>query len=37
LIQRPDLRVIKVADGAADTWNSLDALLPLGEEVLCAA
>jgi hypothetical protein len=34
LLQRPDLWVIKVADGAADNWNYLDALLPFGEEVL---
>jgi hypothetical protein len=34
LIQRPDLRVIKVADGAADNWHDLDALLPFGAEGL---
>lgn len=34
LTQQPALRVIKVADGAADHWSSLGALLPLGEEGL---
>jgi hypothetical protein len=34
LIQRPDLRVIKVADGAPDNWSYLGELLPCGEEVL---
>jgi hypothetical protein len=34
LCQRPDLRVVKVADGAADNWTYLGALLPFGEEVL---
>jgi hypothetical protein len=34
LIQRPDLRVVKVADGAPDNWSYLGATLPFGEEVL---
>src|SRR5215471_985892 len=34
LLQRPDLRVIKVADGAPDNWSYLGETLPLGEEVL---
>ena len=34
LIQRPDLRVVKVADGTADNWTYLSATLPVGEEVL---
>jgi hypothetical protein len=34
LIQRPDLRVVKVADGAPDNWSSLGATLPCGVEVL---
>jgi hypothetical protein len=34
LIQRPDLRVIKVADGAPDNWSYLGETLPFGEEVL---
>ena len=34
LIQRPDLRVVKVADGAPDNWSYLGETLPLGEEVL---
>ena len=34
LCQRPDLRIVKVADGAADNWTYLSALLPFGEEVL---
>ena len=34
LIQRPALRVVKVADGAADNWSYLGELLPFGEEVL---
>lgn len=34
LITRPDLRVVKVADGAADNWTSLSATLPFGDEVL---
>jgi hypothetical protein len=34
LIQRPDLRVVKVADGAPDNWSYLGETLPFGEEVL---
>jgi hypothetical protein len=34
LIQRPDLRVIKVADGAPDNWSYLGETLPFGVEVL---
>ncbi len=34
LIQRPDLRVVKVADGAPDNWSYLREMLPFGEEVL---
>ena len=32
--QRPDLRVVKVADGAPDNWSYLGEILPFGEEVL---
>ena len=34
LLQRPDLRVVKVADGAPDNWSYLGETLPVGEEVL---
>jgi hypothetical protein len=34
LIQRPDLRVVKVADGAPDNWSYLSEVLPVGQEVL---
>jgi hypothetical protein len=34
LLQRPALRVVKVADGTADNWTSLSETLPVGEEVL---
>jgi hypothetical protein len=34
LMQRPALRVVKVADGAPDNWSYLGELLPFGEEVL---
>ena len=34
LRQRPDLRVVKVADGAPDNWSYLGETLPFGEEVL---
>ena len=34
LIRRPDLRVVKVADGASDNWSYLGATLPFGIEVL---
>ena len=33
-IQRPDLRVVKVADGASDNWSYLSEVLPVGQEVL---
>jgi hypothetical protein len=32
--QRPDLRVVKVADGAPENWSYLHETLPFGEEVL---
>jgi pentatricopeptide repeat protein len=34
LIQRPDLRVVKVADGATDNWSYLGETLPFGIEGL---
>jgi hypothetical protein len=34
LIQRPDLRVVKLADGAADNWSYLSDPLPVGDECL---
>jgi hypothetical protein len=34
LVERPDLRSIKVADGAPDNWSSLRAVLPVGQEGL---
>jgi hypothetical protein len=34
LMRRPDLHVVKVADGAPDHWSYLGATLPVGEEVL---
>jgi hypothetical protein len=34
LIQRPDLQVVKVADGAPDNWSYLGETLPLGIAVL---
>jgi hypothetical protein len=34
LVRRPDLRGMKVADGAPDHWSSLSDVIPLGEEVL---
>lgn len=34
LVQRPDLRVGKVADGAPDNWSYLGETLPFGIEVL---
>jgi hypothetical protein len=34
LVQRPDLRVVKLAAGAPDNWSSLSEVLPLGEEGL---
>lgn len=32
--QRPDLRVVKLADGAKDNWTYLSAELPVGEEII---
>ena len=34
LIQRPDLKVVKLADGAADNWSYLSDTLPFGDECL---
>ena len=34
LIQRPDVRVVKVADGAPENWSYLREMLPCGAEVL---
>ena len=34
LIQRPGLRVVKLADGAPDNWTYLSDVLPFGEECL---
>jgi hypothetical protein len=34
LIQRPDLEIVKVADGAPDNWRYLGEVLPFGVEVL---
>lgn len=34
LLQRPDLHVVKVADGASDNWSYLGETLPFGIEVL---
>lgn len=34
LIERPDLKVIKLADGAPDNWTYLSETLPFGEECL---
>jgi hypothetical protein len=34
LCQRPDLHVVKVADGAPDNWSYLSDTLPFGDEVL---
>lgn len=34
LIQRPDLHVVKLADGAADNWSYLSETLPIGDECL---
>jgi hypothetical protein len=34
LRHRPDLQVVQVADGTADNWTYLGAMLPVGEEVL---
>jgi hypothetical protein len=34
LSQRPELQVVKVADGAPDNWSYLSEVLPVGQEVL---
>jgi hypothetical protein len=34
LIERPELRVIKLADGAPDNWSYLDDTLPVGEALV---
>jgi hypothetical protein len=34
LLQRPALRVVKRADGAADNWSYLSDTLPVGDECL---
>jgi hypothetical protein len=34
LARRPDLRVVKVADGAADNWEFLNGILPGGVELI---
>lgn len=34
LMQRPDLRVVKLADGAADNWSYLSETLPVGDDCL---
>jgi hypothetical protein len=34
LAQRPELKVVKVADGAKDNWTYLNGELPEGEEVI---
>jgi hypothetical protein len=34
LRQRPDLRVVKVADGTVDNWTYLSDTVPVGEDVL---
>jgi hypothetical protein len=34
LMQRPELQVVKLADGAADNWSYLHETLPIGEECL---
>jgi hypothetical protein len=34
LSRKPDLRIVKVADGAPDNWSYLGETLPFGEEVL---
>jgi hypothetical protein len=34
LIQRPDLRVVKLADGTTDNWSYLSDTLPFGDECL---
>ncbi|MDQ3776888.1 MAG: hypothetical protein M3461_22335 [Pseudomonadota bacterium] len=32
--QRPDLTLVKLADGAKDNWSSLGAVLPQGIEII---
>jgi hypothetical protein len=34
LLQRPELHVVKVADGTADNWTYLSDTLPIGQDVL---
>jgi hypothetical protein len=34
LLERPDLRVVKLADGAPDNWSYLSDTLPFGDECL---
>jgi hypothetical protein len=34
LMERPELKVVKLADGAADNWSYLSDTLPFGEECL---
>ena len=34
LVERPDLRVMKLADGAPDNWTYLDGTLPVGEALV---
>jgi len=34
LRQRPQLRVVKLADGAKDNWTFLSDELPAGEEII---
>ena len=34
LVERPDLWVVKLADGAPDNWSSLDDTLPVGEALV---
>jgi hypothetical protein len=34
LIERPDLRVVKLADGATDNWSYLSDTLPFGDDCL---
>jgi hypothetical protein len=34
LVERPDLQVVKLADGAPDNWTYLDETLPVGEALV---
>jgi hypothetical protein len=34
LIERPDLKMVKLADGALDNWTYLNETLPFGDECL---